>query len=119
MCDVRFTETPSDPTVVVLGENTTEVLLKWNYDLEGSERFLIRFSQVKPGKEATEILKRNDGGLTVSSAFRDRVELKDKATLRIVSVKKDDEGKYRCLVISRDGGSNQDEVQLIVLGKCS
>ena len=136
MCDPDFIEPrPSDPTVVVLGENTTKVLLIWNYNLEGNTPLLIKFTQIKEvnGKKVeTEILEyKSDTGLKVNgnSPLEYRATLKDandvnvlknKATLEIKFIEKKDEAKYRCLVITTPNVKTfQNEVQLRVLGKCS
>ena len=136
MCDPDFIEPrPSDPTVVVLGVNTTQVLLSWNYNLEGNTPLLIKFVQIKQvnGKKVeTEILTyKSDAGLKINgnSPLEYRATLKDandvnvlknKATLEIKSIEKKDEAKYRCLVITTPNVETfQNEVQLRVLGKCS
>ena len=137
MCVPRFIELPSDPTVVVLGENTTKVSLSWNYDLEGKTLGLIKFVQIKEvkGKEVkTEILsyKSDETGLKINDnsplGYRATLIMKDandvnvlknKATLEIKSVEKKDEAKYRCLVVTKNFDTFLNEVQLRVLGKCS
>ena len=131
MCVPRFIEPPSDPTVVVLGENTTKVSLSWNYDLEGKILAAIKFVQIKEVKGEdvkTEILSyKSDGtgsplgsGATLITKDANNVNvLKNKATLEIKSVEKKDEAKYRCLVITDNFDTFQNKVQLRVLGKCS
>ena len=137
MCDPDFIEPrPSDPTVVVLGENTTKVLLTWNYNLEGNTPLLIKFTQIKEvkgKKDEREILEYNsDTGLKINGnsplEYRATLIMKDandvnvlknKATLEIKSVEKKDEAKYRCLVFTSNVKTFQNEVQLRVLGKCS
>ena len=134
MCIPSFIELPSDPTVVVLGENTTQVSLSWNYNLEGNTPLLIKFVQIKQvnGKKVeTEILTyKSDAGLKINgnsplgyrATLKDENDvsvLKNKATLEIKSVKKEDEAKYRCEVVTKSFDSFQNEVQLRVLGKCS
>ena len=138
MCVPRFIEPPSDPTVVVLGENSTKVSLSWNYDLEGKILAAIKFVQIKEvkGKEVeTEILSyKSDGtslkingnsplGYRATLIMKDANDvnvLKNKATLEIKFIEKKDEAKYRCLVITTPNVKTfQNEVQLRVLGKCS
>ena len=93
-------EKPDDPTLVVLGVNSSEVSLIWkNCDPSNSETITsFSFVRQRPGSvETQQIASRPENqGFTMISPFKDEKEYKAQLEqeLKIFNVQKDDEYVY-------------------------
>ena len=106
-----FNEKPSNPTVVVVGHNSSRVPLAWNYTATGSEHILLMKIQ--------RLNNSNSIGVTLASRFNPTSQGKvaddfnkdgkfgfeDPTTLVINDVSTEDEYVYRCEVVTN---SNHD-----------
>ena len=122
-----FTKKPQNPTIVVVGHNSSRVILAWNYTAYGGEQIgtmLIQRlnssnSNSNPVTLAGRVNPQSQG--KVDDAFNKdgHFEFEDPASLVINQVTAKDEFVYRCLVQT---GSNfvgyKSEVNLKVYSKC-
>ena len=108
-----FDEKPSNPTIVVVGHNSSRVTLAWNYTATGGEQIsLMKIQRLNNSNS-------NSKGVTLASRFNPTSQGKvaddfnkdgkfgfeDPTTLVINDVTTEDEYVYRCEVVTN---SNHD-----------
>ena len=109
-----FTSKPPNPSFV---EESRDITLEWTYTLSQG----ISFSELintTDGGSPVVIAQWSAGGTTLNPIFTGRFEAdisNTKAWLKIIAMKRSDEGKYKFeLQTSNFGGDLQDEVEVIV-----
>ena len=106
-----FTNSPANPTVVVLGHNSSRVALEWEYAASGGEIIgPMRIQRVKngvPETVATKFSPQSPFSIEANFANDSHFEAEDPATLVINNVTAADEAfVYRCVVqTSKNAGA--------------
>ena len=98
-----FTKQPLNPTIVVLGENSSRVTLAWNYTAGGETigtMFIKRLnnSNSKGVTVATRFSPASQGKILAAFKKDGHFEFEDPASLVINQVTTKDEFVYRCVV---------------------
>ena len=118
-----FTKTPGDPTVVVVGHNSSRVTLEWEYTASGGEDIgtmrIQRLNNSLPEDLASKFSPQTDGEVVDKFSKDGHFEFEEPATLVINSVTPADEFVYRCLVPTNANQSpgHRNDIRLTVLGK--
>ena len=118
-----FTKTPDDPTVVVVGYNSSRVALEWEYTASGGEIIglmkIQRLNNSLPEDVAVKFSPQTAGTITGKFSKDGHFEFQEPATLVINSVTPADEFVYRCQVPTNANQSPgyRNDIRLTVLGK--
>lgn len=119
---VKFTEEPSNPTILVEGINNTDQVLVWEFDKEGDDIQSVQFQRNKPGEVTPDnIASRLDqSSFTVFDAFKTDYEANLNNRLTLKRVTNNQEYLYTIVVNYVRNNVVQtlrDQVQIIVKGK--
>ena len=100
---------PEDPKIVVLGVNSNQVSLKWDFSTDSGETIQsLIFQRQKPGKtEQTQIASRGPNeGFTMLNPFKDFKKYRAvlDSELIIFNVQKDEEYVYTLLLTYKTSG---------------
>ena len=123
---LRFTRTPADPTYVPKKQNAT---LVWEYRVDDREKELkgIVWSVADKvtGTFTTMLVEEKSGDRSEAGrmplAYKERVSIKEQATLVIENVTLNDSTTFGCTLMAEIGSGSIDQqsrVQLIVKGMC-
>ena len=108
----KITNDPPPTTVVVKGENSSSVLLRWEYNLEGFPRLSVTFTKRAVGEQQPkEIFRKGyNQSPVIDDAYEGRLEMIQEAgalTLKIRDVKDDEDGlSFACqIVVDKNGAT--------------
>lgn len=120
---VRFTEQPSNPTILVEGINNTDQVLVWEFIREGDVIQSVEFQRNKPGEVAPDTIasRLDQSSFTVFDPFKADYEAKLNNRLTLKRVTNNQEYLYTIVVSYLRNSILQqplrDQVQIIVKGK--
>ena len=120
---IRFTEQPSNPTILVEGINNTDQVLEWKVDEERDVVQSVEFQRNKPGEIAPDTIASRLGqsSFNVFDPFKTDYEAKLDNKLTLKRVTNNQEYLYTIVInYVRNGILQQplrDQVQIIVKGK--
>lgn len=120
---VRFTEKPSNPTILVEGINNTDQVLVWEFIREGDVIQSVEFQRNKPGEVAPDTIasRLDQSSFTVFDPFKTDYEAKLNNRLTLKRVTNNQEYLYTIVVSYLRNSILQqplrDQVQIIVKGK--
>lgn len=120
---VRFTEQPSNPTILVEGINNTDQVLVWEFIREGDVIQSVEFQRNKPGEVAPDTIasRLDQSSFTVFDPFKTDYEAKLNNRLTLKRVTNNQEYLYTIVVSYLRNSILQqplrDQVQIIVKGK--
>ena len=119
---VRFTERPSNPTILVEGINNTDQVLVWEFDKEGDVIQQVQFQRNKPGVVTPDTIasRLDSSSFTVFDPFKTDYEATLNNRLTLNRVTNNQEYLYTIVITyvrnSIPQPSLRDEVQIIVKG---
>nr|XP_058941417.1 uncharacterized protein LOC131769700 [Pocillopora verrucosa] len=110
----RISQKPSNPTIVVLGVNSSLVSLKWQYS-DAPPNYFVQFLRKKPRETIETISSSKDGNAFEPSSTKE-FEASLEATLKLKNVKRNEEYTYTIFLLDtklQSQGSH--EVSIIVV----
>ena len=120
---IRFTESPSNPTILVEGINNTNQDLVWEFIKEGDNILTVQFDRNKPGEVESDIIasRLDSSTFTVFDPFKTDYDAKLNNRLTLKRVTNNQEYLYTIVINYARNGMSQppmrDSVQIIVKGK--
>lgn len=120
---IRFTEQPSNPTILVEGINNTDQVLVWEFDEEGDVIQQVQFQRNKPGEVTPDTIasRLDKSSFNVFDPFKTDYEAKLNNRLTLKRVTNNQEYLYTIVInYVRSNIAQQplrDQVQIIVKGK--
>ena len=114
----RISQKPSNPTIVVLGVNSSQVTLVWRYS-DAPSQYFVQFWRQKTGEEITQISTSKNGNAFDPSNTEEFVARLD-ATLILKSVKASEKYTYSLYLLDSNAKVLEKHAVFIkVVGKWS
>ena len=116
-----FRKQPLNPTIVVLGHNSSRVTLAWDYTAGGEQigtMFIKRLNNSKSATVATRFSPASKGEIIDAFNKDGHFGFEDPATLVINQVTAKDEFVYRCVVLTdKNHDGHKSDINLKVYSK--
>ncbi|PFX15609.1 Peroxidasin-like [Stylophora pistillata] len=94
----RISRTPSNPTIVVIGENNTRVRLEWQFS-DAPSNYFVQFWRRKPGGDLKQIASSTNGN-AFNPGSTSEFEALLPATLTLKNVQSNEEYTYAIILLN-------------------
>ncbi|XP_066024509.1 fibroblast growth factor receptor 2 isoform X3 [Pocillopora verrucosa] len=105
----RISQKPSNPTIVVLGVNSSRVTLVWRYS-DAPSQYFVQFWRQKTGEKITQISSSRDGN-AFNPSNTNEFDASLEATLTLKNVERNEEYTYSIILL--DSGARQVETHAV------